>query len=441
MTRSGSTSGLAGPRSPEGGDAVGVSLGRDSAIEVTHLDDGPVVVTETVPGSGSVSLGFWFAVGSRDEDPEAAGASHFLEHLLFKGTPDRRARDIAETVDAVGGDMNAFTGREYTAYYARLPAQELDLGLDILVDVTTRPAFRPHDVEAERQVILEELLMDEDLPDDLTMTLLQDALFPDHGLGREVVGDKPTLEVMTRDQIADFHQRWYTPANLVVAAAGGVEHDELLRAVRRHHVGIQPGPQPDRQQPVVAPRARASAHRPFEQVHLALGWRALPIGHPDRYALAVLNQVLGGGLSSRMFQEIREERGMAYTVYSSVSAYSDAGSALAYVATSPRRAPEALSLLNSIVDDLASGGITDRELEIARGYLEGSLVLGLEDNASRMSRIGSNVTVRGTVIPIDDHVEAIRAVDRAAVERIAAELFAAAPAIAVVGPADPTDLA
>ncbi|MCP3909376.1 MAG: insulinase family protein [Actinomycetia bacterium] len=414
-------------------------MASDSTIEVTHLDGGPTVVTETVAGSGSVSLGFWFAVGSRDEDPEAAGASHFLEHLLFKGTPDRRARDIAEAVDAVGGDMNASTGREYTAYYARLPAHELDLGLDILVDVTTRPAFRPADIEAERQVILEELLMDEDLPDDLVMTILQDALFPDHGLGREVVGNKPALEVMTRDQIAGFHEQWYTPANLVVAAAGGVGHDDLVGAVRRHHGDIQPGAQPDREQPLVAPRPKASAHRPVEQVHLALGWRALPIGHPDRYALAVLNQVLGGGLSSRMFQEIREERGMAYTVYSSVSAYSDAGSALAYVATSPRRASETLGLLHSIIDDLASGGITDRELDISRGYLEGSLVLGLEDNASRMSRIGSNVTVRGTVIPIEDHVEAIRAVDRAAVEKVAAALFAHAPAIAVVGPADPTD--
>ena len=254
------------------------------------------------------------------------------------------------------------------------------------------------------------------------------------------MGDKPALEVMTRDQIAGFHESWYTPANLVVAAAGGVEHDALVEAVGRHHAGIRPGPRPEREQPVVSPRLKASVHRSVEQVHLALGWRALPIGHPDRYALAVLNQVLGGGLSSRMFQEIREERGMAYTVYSSVSAYSDAGSALAYVATSPRRAPEALSLLHSIIDDLAGGGITDRELEIARGYLEGSLVLGLEDNASRMSRIGSNVTVRGTVIPIEDHVEAIRAVDRAAVEKIAAELFAEPPAIAVVGPADPTDL-
>ncbi|MDZ7678110.1 MAG: pitrilysin family protein [Acidimicrobiales bacterium] len=405
-------------------------------IERTVLSSGIRVVTEAMPEARSVTTGFWVAVGSRDEPAELSGASHFLEHLLFKGTEHRSARQIAEAVDAVGGEMNAFTAKEHTAYYTRLPADALDAGLELLSDVVTAPAFRPNEVEAERQVILEELAMDEDDPDDLVHTLLFQAMYPGHSLGWETVGTRDTIEAMGRDDIAGFFAHHYHPVNLVVAAAGQLDHDRVVAGVQACFDGRTGGQRPPRHAPTEPPRSLAVQRRDTEQAHVALGWRAVSFDDPDRYALAVLNQVLGGGMASRLFQEVREERGLAYSVGSGTSLFADSGALIVYVGTALGRSTEALTVIDGVVSDLVADGITTRELEVAKGFISGSMVLGLEDSGSRMGRLGSSETVRGFVTSVDDHLARVAAVTLDDVQRVASRVLGGPRTLAAVGPFD-----
>ena len=425
---------------PGNGHRDGTSASADDAVRTTTLDNGIRVVTEHMDSVRSVATGVWVGVGARDEDEALSGASHFLEHLLFKGTASRSAQDIAESVDAVGGEMNAFTTKEYTAYYTRLPATSVAFGLELLADVISAPAFRPDEIDAERQVILEEILMNEDTPDDRVHTLVFEARYPDHPLGREVLGTPETIESMTRDQIAGFHGHHYRPENLDVAAAGLLDHAQVVAHVAEGCGGRHAGTRPERIAPSAPPLAKAVVRRPTEQVHLALAWPGLSYDDPDRYALSVANHVLGGGTASRLFQEVREKRGLAYAVYSSPSAYVDTGVVLAYLGTAPSRVAEAVSVVDDVVGGLVDTGLTDKELDVARGYLEGSLVLGLEDSSSRMGRIGSNVCIRGRVTPIEEHVERIRAVTHDDVRRVVQRVFTGGRTLAAVGPLDAGDL-
>lgn len=378
----------------------------------------------------------WAQVGARDEPEALAGASHFLEHLLFKGTDDHTALEIAEAIDRVGGDMNAFTGRESTAFYARVPAEARPMAVDLIVDVVTHPAFHEDDVEVERDVILDELAASLDTPDDRIHVALAEAVFPAHPLGREVIGSVETVTALDRDTIAGFHHRHYRAEDLVVVVVGPVDHDEVVdRLGGRIPAGRSDGLVP-RVVPEATPVPVSLVERPGEQTHVAFGWRSLPSGHPDRYALAVANQVLGGGLSSRLFQEIREKRGLAYSVWSSPSPASDAGQFTAYAGTAPESAPTVIGLLDTEVRRLVDGGVTADELEIAVGYLAGSLVLGLEDTASRMGRIGSQMSSLGRTVPVEDDVAALRSVTRDDVARVAAEILGGPRSVAVVGPLD-----
>ncbi len=410
-------------------------------IRTTRLPNGIRVVTEAVAGARSISTGIWVGVGGRDEAPALAGASHFLEHLLFKGTEARSATEIAESIDAVGGEMNAYTTLEYTAFDTRLPAGHLDLGLDLLCDVVARPAFRPAELEAERQVILEELLMEEDTPDDRVLGVLAEAQFPDHPLGREVLGTRATIEAMEGAAIAAFHREWYLPANLVVACAGAVEHDDVVRGVADRMGDMEGGVAPVRTPPLAAARPLQVLRRRTEQVHLTVGVRGLARSDPDRIALAVANQVLGGGLSSRLFQEIREKRGLTYSVWSYATSWCDAGSLVVYAATAPTRAVEVLGLVHAELDRLLADGITERELEVALGYLEGSTVLGLEDAGSRMARIGKAVLLDGRVIEVDELVERFRSVTIADVARVVERVLGPEErTVAVIGSVPKRDL-
>ena len=413
--------------------------GPEPGIELTTLPSGLRVVTEQVPGSRSVSIGFWAGVGSRDESGSLAGASHFLEHLLFKGTADRSARDIAVAVDAVGGEMNAFTSREHTGYYTRLPARDLAFGLDLLVDVVGAPAFRPPEVDAEREVILEEILMNEDTPDDVVHTRLMEALFPGHGLGYETLGSEESITEMARDAIAAFHGDWYRPANLVVAAAGDLTHAEVVDHVASCLAHVDAGAKPVRSGPVAPLEPFTFVHRPTEQAHVAMAWRGLHHTDPDRYALMVANQVLGGGMSSRLFQEVREERGLAYTVFSSPSSYSDAGAFTLYAGTAPARLGELLEVIDAVIDQALAEGITEAEHQVARGYLEGATLLGLEDSGSRMARLGSSLTSRGLITAVDENLARMRAVTRDDVARVLQRVLAASSVLSVVGPFDEDD--
>ena len=403
-------------------------------IQKSTLDNGLRIVTEPIAGSRSAAIGAWFAVGSRDEAPERSGASHFLEHLLFKGTEDRSARSVAEAIDGVGGDMNAFTAREHTAFYARVPATAREMASDVLFDVLRRPALRGADVDAERQVINEELVAAFDTPDDVVHIVLYDRLFADHPLGREVLGEADTIDAMRSNDIADFHKRWYGPANLVIAASGDVDHDELVKLADAHFGDLATNERPQRSAPAPLESEVVATALPVEQLHVAMGWRCLAHNDPRRYALTIANQILGGSPSSRLFQSIREEQALAYTVFSQTSGYSDSGSASIYAATSAQRGSELLKALTAEVDQLVTAGVTARELDLARTGLEGSVVLGLEDSGSRMSRIATGEALRGRIIAIDDFLERLNAVTVDDVNSVIADVYGGPAITSLVGP-------
>ena len=401
---------------------------------VTTLPSGLRVVTDPQPGAWSVGVGVWVGVGARDEPAELAGVSHFLEHLLFKGTPTRSRREIDESVDRVGGELNAFTTKEYTAYYARLPARHLASGLDLLADVVTHPLLRDHDVETERQVILEELAMDADTPDDRVHTLLYEALFPGHALGRETAGEERTVTAVTPDDVRAFFARWYRPGRLVVAAAGPVDHDEFVADVAARFPEPSDPHGPVREAPTAAAVPLVVERRRTEQVHLTVGYRALARDDDDREALDVLNHVLGGGMSSRLFEEIREQRGLAYSVFSAPAAYTDAGTLTVYVGTGADHVDEVLGLVRTTIADLLAHGVRGDELDVAIGSLTGGFLLGLEGTGARMGRVGAQVCTLGRVVPVDEQVARYEAVTAADVLRVAERVLGGPASIAAVGP-------
>src|SRR5215213_4554276 len=407
-----------------------------NSIRTTTLDNGMQVVTEAMPDAHSVTIGFWVDAGSRDETPVEAGASHFLEHLLFKGTETRSAHSIAEDIEAVGGDMNAFTTKEYTAFYTRLIDEDLELGLDILSEIMWEPAFRPDEIDAERQVILEEINMHEDEPSDLVHELLHEALYPGHPLGREVLGERSTITAMTRDQIDGYFTTRYKPPSIVVAAAGNLDHDQVVAGIERRFTG-RTGTAPVRERPALLPvRPLIVQHRTTEQAHLVMGMRALDRHDDDRFALSILNQVLGGGMSSRLFQEIREKRGLVYSVFSYRAAYLESGALAIYAGTAPGRAQEVLALIDDELEKLATGPISDRELAVAKGHIKGSLALSLEDSAGRMNRVGRSQLIHGDVLSFDDLVARTEAVTHDDLRRVAERVLANERVLAVVGPFD-----
>jgi predicted Zn-dependent peptidase len=360
--------------------------------------------------------------------------SHFLEHLAFKGTPRRSARDLAEAVDATGGDMNAFTTKEYTAYELRLPAEHLDFAVDLLCDVVNEPAFRAADVDSERQVILEELHLANDEPDDLVHTELAEALFPNHPLGWEIAGTEDTINAMTADAIRAFHDEWYHAGNLVIAAAGPHAHDDVVAAVADSYRARVAATRPRRLAPDGEVQARRSVRRRVETAHLALGWRALGHDDPDRFALAVANQLIGVGLSSRLFQEVREERGLAYSVYSSMTTYSDTGVFEVYAGTSPTKVDAVRALVMSELGDIVANGPNEHELSVAKGAFRGSTLINLEDTGSRMARLATSMVLRDRVLPIETFLAAVDAVTADDIRRVARRVLDVAPTVATVGP-------
>jgi len=392
------------------------------------------VITERMPDVRSVSLGFWVGTGSVDEAPAQSGASHFLEHLLFKGTPLRSARAIAEAVDAVGGDMNAFTTKEYTTFYVRLLADDLDLGLDVLSDIIWSPAFRPDEFESERQVILEEILMHADEPADLVHDVLAGALYPGHPLGREVLGERATVAAMTAGDVAAFHADHYRPGNIVVAAAGRLDHDRVAEGVAARLSDRSGGTAPTRVAPSAPPLRRAMLPRSTEQTHLAVAAPGPDRDDEDRHAMAVVEHVLGGGMSSRLFQTIREERGLAYSVYAYRMAFTGVGALSVYAGTSPDNAAEVLDLIHAEFERIASNGVTSAEMENARGHIRGSMALGLEDSGARMSRIGHSQIVHGRVLGLDEIEARLAGFTLDQVNDVASRWLSQPRTVACVGP-------
>ncbi len=419
--------------------------GGGGLVRRTVLPGGLRVVTEAMPTVRSVTVGIWVGVGSRDESATQAGASHYLEHLLFKGTGKRDALAISASVDAVGGEMNAFTGKEYTCYYARVLDDDLPLAVDVVCDLVTSSLIRTGDVDSERGVILEEIAMHEDDPTDLVHDQFAQELFGTAPIGRPILGSVEAITSIGRDVIARYYRRRYLPQNMVVAVAGNVDHTSVVRLVRKAFaaadlLGGAATPVPPRAG--TRPKAASAGgvrvvRRPSEQANLVLGMRGLGRADERRFALGVLNAALGGGMSSRLFQEVREKRGLAYSVFSYHTHYADTGLFGVYAGCVPRKIDQVLAICREELDKLIVAGLTEEELERGKGQLRGSLVLGLEDTGSRMSRIGKAELVYGELLSVDDIIGRIDAVTLEDVAAVAAEVLTRPPTLAVVGPFDP----
>lgn len=405
-------------------------------IETSVLPCGIRLVTETMADVRSVAVAFWVGSGSRDETDDLAGASHFLEHLLFKGTPARSAAAIAEALDEVGGDCNAFTTKEYTTFYVRLLSEHLPLGLDILSEIMWDPALRPSDVDAERTVILDEILMHADEPADLVAEHWQSSIFPGHALGRDTLGTQSTVRGLRPGDIRGFFDAHYLPGNIVVSAAGDCTHDGVAAELQRRFTGAVGGAAPQRRAPGEGIEQLRVTRRPTEQAHVVYGMRSVDRFDERRWSLAVLNHVLGGGLSSRLFQKVREERGLAYSVWSERAAYQDAGSLAVVVGTAPEHVGEVLRIVDGELEQLGSHGITDRELAVAKSNLRAEMLLSGEDSAARMSRIGASMLLHGEVQSVDHVLGRIEAVERDEVLARAQEVLVAPRSLSAVGPFD-----
>jgi predicted Zn-dependent peptidase len=426
----------------------------DALVRRSVLPNGARVLSERVPGARSVTVGFWVTVGSRDETGADAthgasfGSTHFLEHLLFKGTRTRTALDIAVSFDAVGGEHNAATSKEYTCYYAKVQDKDLPMAVEVIGDMLTSSLIDPDEFDNERQVILEELSMAEDDPADAASERLYRAVLGEHPLGRPIGGDPETIRAASRDAVWQHYRATHRPANVVVAAAGAVDHDRLVAdvsaAIARAGMDEAAAPAPRRPAEPAELGFRSSivtVRRPVEQVNLFLGVPGFVASDERRAALAVLNAVYGGGVSSRLFQEIREKRGLAYSVYSFASGFSDAGIFGVYAGCAPRKAAQVVGLARAELERIAEFGITGEELRRAVGQLSGATALALEDSDTRMTRLGRAEISLGEFSDLDDNLRRLALVTAAEVRGLAAELAAVTPALAAVGDVAPETFA
>jgi predicted Zn-dependent peptidase len=414
----------------------------DSLVRRSVLPSGVRILSEAVPGARSATIGYWVAVGSRDEHPDTYGSTHFLEHLLFKGTASRSALDIAVAFDAVGGEHNAMTSKEYTCYYAKVQDRDLPMAIDVLADMFTSSLLEPTEFENERGVILEELAMADDDPSDVASERFFKAVLGEHPLGRPIGGNPGTIQAVTRSAVWSHYRENYRAQDLVITVAGAVDHDELVRAVTAalERAGwdlgapAEPIGRRDPQQVVID---RGSplvvVQRPIEQANLILGVPGLAASDPRRPTMTVLNSILGGGMSSRLFQEVREKRGLAYSVYSFAAGYSDTGLFGLYAGCSPAKAPQVAELMLGEFARLGADGVSEEELARAVGQLSGSSALALEDSDTRMSRLGRAELTLGEFADLDETLRRLALVTADGVRELAADLAARPLSIAAVG--------
>ncbi|RMD46754.1 MAG: insulinase family protein [Alphaproteobacteria bacterium] len=403
------------------------------SIEISTLPNGLTVATEAMPWLGSATIGIWVRAGARHERAEENGIAHFLEHMAFKGTATRSARDIAEQIEAVGGYINAYTSREVTAYYARVLGGDVELALDILADILVNPAFDPAEIETERGVILQEIGQSRDTPDDIVFDWLQEAAFPDQPLGRPILGTPERVRAFTREDFRAFTARHYVPERMILAAAGAVSHEAVRAKAEALLGGLPPRPAPAPEPARFAGGERREA-RPLEQAHVALGFEGPAQTAPEFWAGQAMNIALGGGMSSRLFQELRERRGLCYSVFSQMSAWSDSGLITVYAGTSAEDLPELLTLT---LDEIrrAASDLTEAEIARARAQMRSGVVMGLESATGRAERLARHLAVWGRVIPVEEMLDRIDAVDVAAARAAAERLCSAGRmAYALCGP-------
>jgi predicted Zn-dependent peptidase len=419
-----------------------------SVVRRSVLPGGVRVLTEAMPGQRSATIGFWVGVGSRDEADGQHGSTHFLEHLLFKGTKKRTALEIASAFDEVGGESNAATAKESTCYFARVLDTDLPMAIDVIADMITGAVLDPAELEQERDVILEEIAMDSDDPTDVAHENFVAAVLGVHPLGRPIGGTPAAIKAVSRDSVWAHYQRYYRPDEIVITAAGGLDHDIVCRlvldALRTAGWELKETAAPVERRSTERADITGTAglhviKRPVEQANIIMGCPSIVATDDRRFVMSVLNAVLGGGMSSRLFQEIREKRGLVYSTYSFASAYADAGYFGMYAGCTPSKVKQVLELLGAELDKLAADGITDEELRKAVGQLCGGIVLALEDTGSRMSRLGRAELVSGEFQDIDETLDRIKAVTAEQVQELARVLAEAPRTVTVVGPFEETE--
>ena len=397
--------------------------GTGSQYQKTVLEDGIKVITEKIPYLNSVSIGVWVITGSRDEQPPENGISHFIEHLLFKGTEKRTAYEIAKEIDSVGGSLNAFTGREYTCFYAKVIDKNLPLAIDLLSDIFLHPLLDPRDVEKERMVILQEIKMVEDTPDDYVHDLFNRACWGNHPLGAPILGTADLVQSFSRDQIYRYFKENYQPNRIVVCAAGSLDHQEVVDRIGETFGRI---PRAERSRERIKPQPISTTNiskRELEQVHFCLGTKGLQYNHSLRFASYVLNTILGGGMSSRLFQEIRENRGLAYSVYSYLPTYTDAGLVVVYAGTGEDTFHEVINLTLKEFNSLKRDPFKNGELETTKEQLKGNLLLGLESSDNMMTRLAKNEIYFESYLSVDQVLKGIEQVKEGELRYLASELF------------------
>jgi len=411
------------------------------SVRRTVLSSGLRIVTEEVSSVRSAAIGIWVNVGSRDETPAVAGASHFLEHLLFKGTSSRTALEISSSIESVGGEMNAFTSKEYTCFYARVIDTDLPMAVDVVCDLITSSLVTASDVDAERKVVLEEIAMRDDDPSDLVHDLFSDTYYGDIPIGRSILGSVQSINDMSRNAVFNYYKKRYLPQDLVVAVAGNIKHKKVVEMVekalsRDGFLNVTGSPQVRANTPVKT-RSQQSVgliHRKTEQAHMFYGLEGVARNDDRRFTMGILSAALGGGMSSRLFQEIREKRGLAYSVYSFAQQFAGTGVLGFYAGSHPSKAVEVVEIIREVLADVAENGMTSAEIARAKGAVRGSLVLSQEDSGSRMSRIGKSEIVYGEIMGFDEILNEISSVTPEAVRKVASEFLLQRPTLALVGP-------
>jgi len=405
-------------------------------VRKSVLPSGIRLVTESIPHTRTVALGVWVETGARFEPPEWAGISHFLEHMMFKGTRRRTAQRIAEEIDALGGQVNAFTDRELTCYYVRVLSDHLPRATEILADMLTESVFDPEAIETERQVILEEIKMYEDSPDDLVQDLFLESLWSGDPLGRPVIGTERTVRAIQRDELVRYLKGEYVGSRMLVACSGAVDHDRLVALVGELFSSVDGARTERTVRPPDVSAGTVFRPKDVEQVYLCFGYPALPQGHPDRYVQAVLETITGGGMSSRLFQEVRERRGLVYSIGTFTAMYRDAGALGVYAGTSPERVGEVVRICLRELVRLAEEPVPEEELRRAKDALKGSLMLSLEGTASRMFYLARSDLYLGRYVPPDEILQEVEGVTAERVQALAADLWSRRPTLAAVGPVD-----
>ena len=408
----------------------------------TILPSGLRIVTEEVSTSRSAAVGIWANVGSRDEGKTVAGASHFLEHLLFKGTKTRTALEISSSIEAVGGEMNAFTGQEYTCFYARVIDTDLPLAVDVVTDLITSSTFTAEDVDSERKVVLSEIAVRDDDPSDYIHELYLDTYYGDSPVGRSILGTVDSINKMPRNSIYNYYKKHYKPENLVVSVAGNIKHKKVVKMVEEALAkdGFLDVPNNKHEVRAATPIKTPGLgevgiiDRKTEQAHILYGFPGLARSDDRRFALSVLSSAIGGGMASRLFQEIREKRGLAYTTYAYPQQFAGTGTLAFYAGCRTEKAEEVIKLMRDISESVAQHGLTDEEISRAKGAVTGGLILGQEDTGSRMSRIGKSELVYGEIMSFDDILSKVRSVTPEQVHQLARDLFSAPATLALVGP-------